>query len=139
MLFTFKDKINKMLHSNLVHKFKCNISNEIYYGKTKGHFKVRAFEHLGITPLNGKKVNSPKDRAVFDHIFHTGHKASFDDFETLVKECDEFRLLLRESILILRDDPPLIDMLIPFLWNFFHDYLQFSFIILIIVLALLII
>ena len=41
-LFTFKDKINKMLHSNLVYKFKCNIYNDIYYGKTKLHFKVRA-------------------------------------------------------------------------------------------------
>ena len=36
-----------------------------------------------------------------------GHNASFDDFEILVKECDNFRLLLRESLLILRDDPPL--------------------------------
>ena len=34
-----------------------------------------------------------------------GHNASFDDFKTLVKECDEFRLLLRESLLILRHDP----------------------------------
>ena len=30
-----------------------------------------------------------------------GHNGSFDDFETLVKECDEFRLLLRESLLII--------------------------------------
>ena len=37
----------------------------------------------------------------------TGHNASFDDFETFVKECDESRLLLRESLLILRDAPPL--------------------------------
>ena len=42
----FKDKINKMLHSNLVYKFKCNICNDIYYGKTKYHFKVRACEHF---------------------------------------------------------------------------------------------
>ena len=40
-------------------------------------------------------------------MFHTGHNTSFDDFETLVKESDECRLLLRESLLILRDDPPL--------------------------------
>ena len=51
MLFTFKDKINKMLHSNLVYKFKCNVCNDIYYGKTKDNFKVRACEHLGTTPL----------------------------------------------------------------------------------------
>ena len=36
-----------------------------------------------------------------------GHNASFDDFETIIKESDEFRLLLRESLVILRDDPPL--------------------------------
>ena len=34
-LFTFKDKINEMLHSNLLYKFKFNICNDIYYSKTK--------------------------------------------------------------------------------------------------------
>ena len=95
-----------MLHSNLVYKFKCNIYSDIYYGKTKCHFKVIACKHLGITPLTGKKVKSPKESAAFD-IFHTGHNASFDDFETLVKESGESRFLLRESLLILCDDPPL--------------------------------
>ena len=95
-----------MLHSNLVYKFKCNICNYIYYGKTKCHFKVRACEHLGIMPLTRKKVKIPKESAVFDHIVHTGHDASFDDFETFAKERHEFRLLLRESLLILCDDPP---------------------------------
>ena len=74
-----------MLHSNLF-KFKCNICSDIYYGKTKRHFKVRACEHLRITPLIGKKVKSPKESAVFHHIFYTGRNASFDDFETFVKE-----------------------------------------------------
>ena len=82
-----------MFRSNLVYKFKCNICNDIYYGKTIRHFPVRACEHLGITPLTEKKTESP----VFDHIVHTGHSASFDEFETLVKGCDEFRILLRES------------------------------------------
>ena len=44
---------------------------------------------------------------LLDHIFHMGHNASFDDFETIIKESDEFRLLLRESLVILRDDPSL--------------------------------
>ena len=86
-----------MLHSNLVYKFKYNICNDIYYGKTKRHFKVRACEHLGIMPLTRKNVKIPKESAVFDHIVHMGHNASFDDFETLAKECDEFRLLLKEQ------------------------------------------
>ena len=37
----------------------CNICNGIYYGKAKRHLKVRACEHLGITPLTRKKVKSP--------------------------------------------------------------------------------
>ena len=60
-----------------------------------------------ITPLTGKKVKNPKESALFDHIFHTDHNACFGDFETLVKESDEFRLLLKESLLILRDGPSL--------------------------------
>ena len=64
-----------------------NICDDIYYGKTKCHFKLRACEHLGITPLTGKKGKSPKESAVFNDI---GYNASFDDFEILVKESDEF-------------------------------------------------
>ena len=90
-------KINKTSHSNLVYKFKCNICNDICYGKAKYHSELRACE----------KIKNPKECAVFDHIFLTAHKASVDDFENLVKESDEFRLFLRESFLILRDDPPL--------------------------------
>ena len=52
-------------------------------------------------------MKSPKESVVFDHIIHAGHNASFNDFETLIKECDDFELLRRESLLILRDDPPL--------------------------------
>ena len=50
----------KIKSSNLVCKFNCNICNDIYNGKTKRHFIVRACEHLGITPLTGKKMKSPK-------------------------------------------------------------------------------
>ena len=106
-LFTFNDKINKTSHSNLVYKFKCNICNDICYGKAKYHSELRACENIGIIPLTRRKIKSPKESAVFDHIFLTAHKASADDFENLVKESDEFRLFLRESFLILRDDPPL--------------------------------
>ena len=64
MLFTFRDKINKMPYSNLVYKFNCNIYNDIYYGKTKHHFKVFRYHSI-----NRVKVKSSKESAVFDHIF----------------------------------------------------------------------
>ena len=31
-------------------------------------------------------VSNSKERAIFDHILHTGHNSNFDDFETPVKE-----------------------------------------------------
>ena len=96
-----------MLQSNIVFKFKCNILNDIYNGKTERHVKVRAWEHLGITCTTGKKIESPKESVIFDHVFRTDHNASFDNFETLGKESDEIRLLLRELLLILSDDLPL--------------------------------
>ena len=41
-LFTFKEKIKKVLHSNLVYKFQCNIFNDIYYGKKKTPFQSKS-------------------------------------------------------------------------------------------------
>ena len=65
---------------------------------------MRAFRYH---TLNQEKGKSPKESSVFDHIVYTGHDTSFDDFETLAKECDEFRLILRKSLWMLRDDPQL--------------------------------
>lgn len=51
-----------------------------------------------------QKVKSPKESAITDHNLHSGHNPSFDSFETLVKDSNEFELLLRESLLMLRDE-----------------------------------
>ena len=106
-LFRFKDVIPKELDSNLVYKFSCSSCNATYYGKTKRHFKVRASEHLGMTPLTDKHVKSPKKSVIFEHILLKGHQASFNDFSILSKEANEFKLLIKESLLISRDKPEL--------------------------------
>ena len=54
-----------------------------------------------------RRRKNPNESALFDHISQTDHYAGFDDFETLVKESVEFRLLLRDLFLIRRDDLPL--------------------------------
>ena len=83
----------------------CNCCNATYYGQTQRHFFVRASEHLGITPLTGKFVQTPKKSAIFDHMLLNGHKTSFDNFSTLLKENNAFILQLKESLLISRDKP----------------------------------
>ena len=50
-------------------------------------------------PFNYAKGKRPKESAIFDHILHSVSNPSFDDFETLAKDSDEFTLLLRESLL----------------------------------------
>ena len=94
-LFHFKDVVNTKLSSHIVHKFMCSCCNTTYYGQTQRHFFVRASEHLGITPLTGKFVKTPKKSAIFDHMLLDGHKASFDNFSILLKENNAFKLQLK--------------------------------------------
>ena len=47
--FTFKDRIPSFVRSGIVYKFQCGGCYATYYDKTKGHFKVRMFEHLRIS------------------------------------------------------------------------------------------
>ena len=67
-LFRFKDIIPREISSHLVYKFKCSYCNATYYGESERDFFVRASEHLGMTPLIGKQVRSPKKSVIFDHI-----------------------------------------------------------------------
>ena len=61
-----------MLQLNLVDKFKCNICNDIYYGKTKWHLRVRAYENLGITSLTVEKGKNPKRKCSFSSYYPYG-------------------------------------------------------------------
>ena len=90
-----------------IHKFLCSCCNATYYGETARHLFVRASEHLGITPLTQKRVKNPKKSAIMDHILLEGHNATCDHFSILIPENDQFKLHLKESLLIKRDKPEL--------------------------------
>ena len=68
---------------------------------------MRASEHLGITPLAGKFVTTPKKSAIFDHMLLDRHKASFNNFSILLKESNAFKLQLKEPLMISREKPML--------------------------------
>ena len=101
----FKDVVNTKLSSHIVYKFMCSCCNTTYYGQTQRHFLVAASEHLGITPLTGKFVKTPKKSAILDHRLLDSHKASFDNFSILLKESNAFKLQLKKSLLISCDKP----------------------------------
>ena len=87
---------------------KKSIYNEpiIYLSQTQKYF-LRASEHLGITPLAGKFVTTPKKSAIFDHMLLDRHKASFNNFSILLKESNAFKLQLKEPLMISRKNPML--------------------------------
>ena len=119
-VFQFKDKIaNCKLSSHLVYKFLCGCCNATYYGQTKRHIFTRTCEHLAITPLTGKPVKKPPKIFYFDHMLLEGHRSNFDHFSILSKENNDFKLQLKESLLISRDKPVLNKNIYSFLLELF--------------------
>ena len=106
-LFKFKESIPKYLRSYLIYKFSCSCCNATYFGENERHLFVRASEHLGITPLTQKRVKNPKKSAIMDCILLEGYNATYDDFSILISENNQFKLHLKECLLIKRDKPEL--------------------------------
>ena len=105
-LFKFKCSIPKYFHSHLIYVFSFSWCNATYYSETERHPFVWALEHLGITPLKQKRVKNPKKFAIMDHIL-SGHNATYDDFSILIPKNNQFKLHLKEPLLIKRDKPEL--------------------------------
>ena len=62
---------------------------------------------MGISKLTEKRVRNVKESAVFDHRLQCDCVISFDDFHVLASETNSFGLLIKESLLIKRDNPVL--------------------------------
>ena len=58
---------------------------------------------MGISNLTEKRAKNMKESAVSDHRLQCDCVISFDDFDDLAS--DNFRLLMKESVLIKRDKP----------------------------------
>ena len=106
-LFHFKDTLDKKIRSGLVYRYTCSNCNVTYYGKTCRHFFTRAVENMGISILTEKRVKNVKQLAVSDHLLQCDCSINFDDFDILASKTNNFRLLIKESLLIMRDKPVL--------------------------------
>ena len=64
-------------------------------------------EHLGISHLTGKErsLQESQKTAIHKHNLECMSAPSFGDFEILASESNDFRLTLKESLLIKRDNP----------------------------------
>ena len=103
----YKDRIPKDLISGVVYKFQCGLCNESYYGESIRHLDIRSGEHIGVSPLTGKKVKPSNNNAICDHLLHCNFLTSFDNFSVLAYESKKYLLEIKESLLIMRDKPSL--------------------------------
>ena len=61
----FKDKIPSNVRSHLLYRYTCSGCNATYIGKTRRHYLVRVFEHLGISLRTHKKfTNNPNNGTI---------------------------------------------------------------------------
>ena len=65
--FRLKDPVYKDLISGVVNKFQCGLCNESYYGESIRHLDIRSGEHIGVSPITGKKIKAIKNSVVHDH------------------------------------------------------------------------
>ena len=95
--FLYKDPIPKDLISGVVYKFQCDLCNESYYGESIRHLDIRSGEHIGVSPLTGKKVKPSYNSAIYDHFLHSNFLASFDNFCVLAQENKTYLLEIKKA------------------------------------------
>ena len=64
-------------------------------------------EHLGILTPTGKTVKGDEDSAIKEHLLFSNHAPDFEDFSILTTSNNDFKVTLKESLLINRDHLPL--------------------------------
>ena len=60
---------------------------------------------MGISNLTGKHLRCVKQSAASDHLLECNCSIDFDNFDILASDTNKFRLLIKESLLIKRDQP----------------------------------
>ena len=102
--FQFKDQIPKCLNSMLLYKSTCNTCISVYIGKTKRHYLVRHFEHLGLSVFPKKALRySDKDAtAIHRHCHHQNHVNCTNSFKIVENSVNNYFLQLKEPLLILK-------------------------------------
>ena len=106
-LFRYKDSLQKKIRSDIVYRYICSNCKVTYYGKIYCHFFTRAAEHMSISHLTGKRLKCVKQSAVSDHLLECSCSIDFDHFDILASDPNKFRLLIKERLLIKRDQPQL--------------------------------
>ena len=79
---------------------------------------------MGISSLTGKRLKCVKQSAGSDHLFECNCSVDFDHFDILASDANKFRLLIKEILLIKRDQPHLNKTIKSFPWKLFDRDLR---------------
>ena len=120
-LFRYKDSLKKEICSGIIYRYTCSNCKVTNYGKTYRHLFTRAAEHMAISNLTGKRLKSVKESAVSDHLLECNCSMDFDHFDVLASDANKCRLLIKESLLIRRDQPQLNKTIKNYLTETFLD------------------
>ena len=109
--FPFKDRTPMLMRSRVVYKYTCQCCGALYLGQTRRHLHTRISEHMGVSPLTGKKraTTSFPTSSIQAHTRQTNHAISPKDF-SIISSCrssSNFELLIHESLLISKYKPSL--------------------------------
>ena len=105
----FKDKIPSNVRSHLLYRYTCSGCNATYIGKTRRHYLVRVFEHLGISLRTHKKFtynpNNGNNSAILNHVHGQNCVGKEENFKIIGSAANDFHLCLKESLLIQKEKP----------------------------------
>ena len=107
-LFYYKDRLPKLMQSNLSYMFscpKCKVGT--YIGATKRLLKVRADAHLGVSHRTGYPLSKKDFSNIREHCHKCRTSFDYNCFKIMGRACDETSLSVLESLLIKQHSPTL--------------------------------
>jgi len=96
-----KDKINKLMKTNIIYKIPCQNCNLSYIGQTKQFLADRIKQHS--SNCTSKTEGQNKKTALSIHSTQENHKFNFDEVKILHNEENWFKRNIVESIYILKN------------------------------------
>ena len=70
--------------------------------QTTRHLHTRISEHLGISPITGKRSTNPAISSILSHTNASGHPPNFDDFQILSSSSDSYELMIHERLIMFK-------------------------------------
>ena len=93
----------------VLYRYTCGCCKAVYIGKTRRHYGVRVFEHLGISLTTGVNYtfnpNNNNITAILNHINHTSCRGKEENVCIIGSAKTDQLLCIKETLLIHKNKP----------------------------------